>query len=159
MSATRTTETPSLNKNQWNVLVVPAIVLFVMAILQLISFNSFKNWLNDVEIGWSTLVAIVVIIAELWGAASLLRVGMSRTLRRWGVAVAILVSGFWFVETMRLVSGGTAGQLPNSGYFGKYLTQTPGWLTAIEVSILLLWVVYSAELLRPRRSSSRVAQS
>lgn len=148
MSAANNSGESKLSQNQWSLLAVPAIILLVMAILQVIGFGSFKDWLKEIGVGWSVFVAIVVIIAEVWGALSLLQINMSKTLRAWGVAVGVLVSGFWFIETMQLATTGTSGQLPNSGFFGKYLTQTPGWWTVLEVAILLFWVVYSAELLK-----------
>jgi hypothetical protein len=141
---------PGLTQRNWNMLAIPAIVLAVMAILQLVSFGKFKDWLEEIRVGWPAVVAVVVIIAELWGAFSLLQVGMSRMIRFIGISLAVLVSGFWFIENLQLAANGGAGQLPNSGLFGKYLTQSPGWWTILEVSILLFWVVYSAELLKWR---------
>ncbi|HVS79153.1 MAG TPA: hypothetical protein VHD84_02610 [Candidatus Saccharimonadales bacterium] len=143
---------PELNQNQWSLLAIPAAVLAVMAILQLIGFGSFRDWLDEVRIGWPTAVAIVLIIAELWAAVSLLRVSIGGIFRYYGLALAVLVSGFWFVENLQIAAQGGAGQLPNSGFFGKYLMQSPGWWTILEVSIMLFWVVYAAELLRRRRA-------
>ena len=144
---------PELSQRSWNMLAIPAIVLAVMAILQVISFGKFKDWLDEIRVGWPAVVAVVIIVAELWGALSLLQINMNRMLRFVGVSLAVLVSGFWFVENLQIASSGGAGQLPNSGLFGKYLTQSPGWWTILEVSILLFWVIYAAELLkwRPNR--------
>jgi hypothetical protein len=139
-----------LSPASWNVLAIPAAVLFVMAILQVIGFGKFKDFLDNIKIGWPAVVAVVIIIAELWGAVSLLRVPMSNMLRFFGVSLAVLVTGFWFVENLFLVTSDTANALQNSGLFGKYLSQTPGWWSVIEVSLLLFWVVYSAELLKWR---------
>lgn len=142
---------PGLSQRSWNMLAVPAVVLAVMAILQIISFGKFKDWLDEIRVGAPAVVAVVVIIAELWGALSLFQIGMNRMMRFWGVTLAIVVSSFWFVENLQIASSGGAGQLPNSGFFGKYLMQTPGWWTILEVSILLFWVIYAAELLKNRR--------
>jgi len=121
-----------------------------MAILQAIGFGRFKDFLDNIKVGWPALVAVVIIIAEIWGALSLLRVPMSAMLRFIGVSLAVAVVSFWFVETLFLVTSDTARALQNNGLFGKYLSQTPGWWTVIEVSILLFWVVYAAELLKWR---------
>ena len=142
---------PELSQRHWNMLAIPAIVLAVMAILQIVSFGKFKDWLDEIRVGWPAVVAVVVIVAELWGALSLLQLNMNRMLRFVGVSLAVLVSGFWFIENIQVAVNGGAGQLPNSGLFGKYLTQSPGWWTILEVSILLFWVVYAAELLKWRR--------
>ena len=143
---------PSLTAMNWNVMAIPAAVLAVMAILQIISFNEFKDWLQSIRIGWPTAVAVGIIVAELWGALSLLRIPMPPVLRFIGVALAILVTGFWFIETLYLATS-TAGQLPNSGYFGKYLAQSPGWWTVLEATVMLFLIVYAAELLKWRRAS------
>jgi hypothetical protein len=129
---------PNLEQRYWNLLAVPAIVLAVMAILQIISFGKFKDWLDEIRVGWPAVAAVIIIIAELWGALSLLQFGVNRTVRFIGLSLAVIVSGFWFIENLQL--------------FGKYLTQSPGWWTIIEVSIILFWVLYAAELLkwRPR---------
>jgi hypothetical protein len=146
---------PELSQRHWNMLAIPAVVLAVMAILQIISFGRFKDWLTEIRIGWPAVVAVVIILAELWGALSLLQLNMSRMLRFLGVSLAVLVSGFWFVENLQIASSGGAGQLPSSGLFGKYLNQSPGWWTILEVSILLFWVVYAAELLKWRPGTRR----
>lgn len=148
-------KTPELSPASWNVLAIPAAVLVVMAILQIISFGKFNDFLNNINVGWSAGVAVILIIAELWGAVSLLRVPMTSLVRFIGVALAVIVTGFWFVENLFLVTSDTARGLGNSGYFGKYLSQTPGWWTVIEVSIMLFWVVYAAELLKWRPRASR----
>jgi hypothetical protein len=144
------TTTPELNQNQWNMLAIPAAILAVMAILQLISFGKFKDWLDGVGIGWSAVVAVVIIIAELWGAASLLRVPMSAMVRFFGLFLSVAATSFWFVENLYLVSRNSASVAQSSGYFGRYLTQTPGWWSVIEISILLFWIIYAAELLKWR---------
>lgn len=143
-------KTPGLSPARWNVLAVPAAVLVVMAILQVISFGKFKDFLDNIHIGWPVAVAIVIIIAELWGAVSLLRVPMGAMLRFLGIALAVIVVGFWFIENLYLVTSEGAKALQNSGYFGKYLSQTPGWWSVIEITIMLFWVVYAAELLKWR---------
>ena len=141
--------TPELSSMQWNLLAIPAAVLAVMAILQIISFGRFKDWLESIRVGWPVAVAVVVIIAELWGAVSLLRVPLSAMVRFAGLSLAVLVLGFWFIENLYLATS-SGGQLPSSGYFGKYLNQQPGWWTIAEITIMLFWVVYAAELLKWR---------
>jgi hypothetical protein len=142
-------KTPSLSSMHWNLLAIPAAVLAVMAILQAISFGKFKDWIEGVRIGWPAVVAVVIILAELWGAICLLRLPLSPVVRFMGVALAVLVSGFWFVENLYVTSA-SSGQLPSSAFFGKYLSQSPGWWTVLEVSLLLFWVIYAAELLKWR---------
>src|SRR4051794_5841569 len=105
-----TSEKPGLSQRHWNMLAIPAVVLAVMAILQIISFGKFKDWLDQIRVGWPAVVAVVIIVAELWGALSLLQLNMNRLLRFLGVSLAVLVSGFWFVENLQIASSGGAGQ-------------------------------------------------
>jgi len=142
---------PDLSQTQWYILGIPAVVLFVMAVLQILSFNEFKDWLNGIRVGWPTFVAVMIIVAELLGALSLTQVNISRSLRFTGLTLGVLVSGFWFIENLQLASSGAAGQLPNSGFFGNFLTQSPGLWSIMEVTILFFWVLYAAELLKTYR--------
>lgn len=142
--------TPELSQNHWNLLAVPAAVLAVMAVLQIISFGSFKGWLVTVGVGWAAVVAVVLIILELWGAISLLRVPMSSMLRFWGLSLAVLAVGFWFIENLFVLSNGAADRVASSDYFGKYLVQTPGWWSVIEVAIMLYLLIWAAEIIRWR---------
>jgi len=142
---------PDLSQTQWYILGIPAVVLFVMAVLQILSFNEFKDWLNGIRVGWPTFVAVMIIVAELLGALSLTQVNISRSLRFTGLTLGVLVSGFWFIENLQLASSGAAGQLPNSGFFGNFLTQSPGWWSIMEVTILFFWVLYAVELLKTHR--------
>ena len=140
-------KTPALTTRRWNLLAVPAAILAVMAILQIVSFGKFKDWLDSINIGAPAVVAVLIIIAELWGALSLLRIPMNPMLRFWGFIAAILACGFWFIENLYLVTS-SGGQLPTSGFFGRYLNQQPSWWTVLESAILLLWVIYAAELFK-----------
>lgn len=135
-----------LSNQQWNITGVLGVVLVVMAILQVIGFSDFKNWLDGVGFGAPAVWAVVLIIAEVWAALGLFKLRMMTGLRMVSGALAILVAGFWFVENLRLVSEGKAGEVANSGFFGKYLTQSPGWWTVIEVTVLLFWVIYALRL-------------
>jgi len=143
------TKIPEATAAQWNLLAIPAAVLVVMAILQVVSFGRFKDWIDSINIGWPAVVAVVIIIAELWGALSLLRTPINNMMRFFGISLAVTVTGFWFVENLYLASS-SGGQLPSSGFFGKYLNQQPGWWTVVEMTIMLFWIVYAAELLKWR---------
>lgn len=137
---------PNLTDQQWGITSLLGVVLVVMALLQAIGFGDFKDWLDSIGLGAPATWAVVIIVAELWAALSFFKLPLMNGFRMIGAWLAILVSGFWFIENLRLVSEGKAGVLASSGFFGKYLTQSPGWWTVIEVTVLLLWVVYSLRL-------------
>src|SRR4029077_20021406 len=117
---------------------------FVMAILQLASFNDFKVWFSNIDMSGPTVWAIVLILAELLATLSFFKIRLSSTVRIFSSLLALLVSGFWFIENLRLVSDGASGILQNSGYFGRFLHQTPGWWSVIEAGVVffvVLWAV------------------
>lgn len=140
---------PDINTSAWNILAIPAAVFFVMAILQAISFTAFRNYLDGQRVGAPTLTGILLIIAGFWAAFSLLRLPLPYIFRSFGILLALLVAGFWFIENLFFTTS-AGGQLPNSGFFGKYLTQSPGWWTVLEVSIMLFLVIHAARLLKWR---------
>lgn len=141
-------DAPRLSNAEWLAAAVPALLLLVAAILQLISFADFRDFLGNSGLSAPTAWAIGIIVAELWGAAGFFKWRLSVGFRAVSYAAAVLAAGFWFVYNLQLVSNGTADQLSNSGFFGRFLQQTPGWWTVVEVSIFLFWVVYKVGLLR-----------
>lgn len=143
---TEMADPPNLTSQQWNLTGLLGVVLIVMAILQLIGFSDFKDWIDSIGLSGPAVWAVVIIIAEVAAAVGFFKLRLSFGLRMLSAWLAILVSGFWFVENLRLVSEGKAGHVANSGFFGKYLHQSPSWWTVIEVTVLLFWVVYSLEL-------------
>lgn len=136
---------PKLSDRDWSGVNLLGLVLIVMAICQLITFTDFKGWLNTIGLGGPAVWAVVLIIAEVWAGVSFMKVRLASAFRMVGLLLAVLVAGFWTVENLQLISGGAAGLLPNSGFFGRYLMQSPGWWTAIETTILLYWTIYAVD--------------
>lgn len=137
---------PKLTDRQWNMSSLLGVVLLVMAVLQAIGFSAFKDWLGDAGFSANSFWAAVIIVAEVWGAIGFFKLKLNGVFRWASNLMALLVSGFWFIENLRLVSAGASADLANSGLFGKYLPQHPGWWTVIEVTVLFFWVVYTLEL-------------
>lgn len=137
---------PKLTDQQWNLMGLIGLAFFVMAILQLASFNDFKNWLQSISLGSPGVWAAVIIFAELWAAAGFFKLRLSTGFRMVSALMALLVSGFWFIQNLRLVSDGAGGILQNSGYFGRFLHQSPGWWSVLEASVLLFVVLWSVQL-------------
>lgn len=137
---------PKLTSMQWNVAGLTGVILIVMAILQVIGFGDFKDWLGSIGLGSPTTWAVCLIVAELIAAVGFFKLPLMNGLRLFSGALAVLVAGFWFIQNIRLVSDGAAGQVTNSGFFGKFLQQGPGWWTVIEATAFLILVVYSVSL-------------
>jgi hypothetical protein len=145
---------PSLTNAEWAVTAVPALILLLMAITQLISFSDFTDLLESMGFAGPTAWAVGIIVAELWGAAGFFKWRLSMAFRNVSNVMAVLAAGFWFVNNLQLVASGAATKLENSGFFGKYVAQQPSWWTVIEVSILLFWVVSSVKYLRDNQPAS-----
>jgi hypothetical protein len=137
---------PKLTSTQWNIAGLTGVILIVMAVLQLIGFGDFKDWLASIGLGSPTAWAVGLVVAELLGALAFFKLPIMGGVRLLSGSLAVLVAGFWFVQNIRLVSDGAASQLPSSGFFGKFLNQAPGWWTVIEATAFLLLVVYCVSL-------------
>ena len=139
---------PRLTDRQWSNVSVLGVVLLVMAAAQLIGFSEFRSWFVDINVGPETAWAVGLIAAEVWAGLSFLKLRLTSAFRLVGTGLALAVAGFWFVENLQLISGGAASTLTNSGFFGKYFAQAPGWWTAIEASVLVLWTLYAVNLVK-----------
>ena len=137
---------PKLTSTQWNVAGLTGVILIVMAILQAIGFGDFKDWLESIGLGSPAVWAAGLIVAELIAAVGFFKLPLMNGLRLFSGALAVLVAGFWFIQNIRLVSDGAAGQAASSGFFGKFLQQSPGWWTVIEATAFLILVVYCVSL-------------
>jgi len=139
---------PTLRDQQWNMISLLGIVLIAMAVSQLVSFNDFKAWLADAGFSGPSGWAVGIIIAEVWAAAGFFKIRLSYLFRVVSAGLALVVSGFWFVLNLQLISNGTAEALSNSGFFGRFLPQAPGWWTVLEAGILLFWTLYALGLFK-----------
>lgn len=137
---------PKLTATQWALFNLLGVTFLLMAILQIISFNDFRDTLSSFGLSAPTAWAVGLIVAELWAAATMFKLRLSYAFRAVSALLALLSAGFWFLENINLVSNGNGDFLTNSGFFGGYLTQSPGWWTVVEVSILLFWVLYALGL-------------
>ncbi len=147
----KTTAAPKLNDKQWILSSVLGLVLVVMAVLQLVGFGDFKDTLDTMGLPAATVWGVAVILAELWGAVSFFKLRLSALFRRVGMSLAILVSGFWFVHNLQLISTGDT-KVKSSALFGKFMEQAPGWWSAIEVTVLLFAVIYICETVQEKYS-------
>jgi hypothetical protein len=155
----KATAPPKLSNTHWGLSSVVGLVLLVMAVLQLVSFADFRDALDASGLSAPTAWAVCVIVAELWGAVGFFKVPLSFLFRQVSYTMALLAAGFWFVYNVQLVAGNTAfNPINNSAFFGRFLQQTPGWWTVIEVSVLLFAVVYKVGLLRDNQPTLKRAR-
>lgn len=136
---------PKLSAEEWNMTMLLGLAFVVMAVLQLTSFSDFRDALTSIGLTSTSAWAAALILAELWAAASFFKLRLSYAFRMASNFFAVLVSGFWFFETVRLVAADMTN-LSNNGFFGKYLTQSPGWWTVVEATVVLFWTLWAVNL-------------
>jgi hypothetical protein len=149
---------PLLTTRQWAAAAVPGLVLLAAAITQLVSFTDFVDALRAMGLPAPTAWAVCIIVAELWGAAGFFKWRLSVGFRLVSNALAVAAGLFWFVESLQLVANDVGAQLNNSGYFGRFLAQSPGWWTVVESTLLLLWIVYEVGIMRDNTPTTRAGR-
>ncbi len=138
----KASDPPALSDMDWNKVMLLGVVFIVMAVLQIVSFNDFETILTNMGLSSPATWAGVLIFAELVAGFSMFKVRMSSLFRMFGATLAALASGFWFFETIRLVANDLSGVVSNVGYFGRFLSQAPGWWTVIESTVVLAWTLW-----------------
>jgi hypothetical protein len=146
---------PNISNREWVVAGIVGVIFLAMAILQLVSFSDFVDNLSAMGLPGPTAWAVCLISAELWAAAGFFKWRLSIGFRLVSYTMAVVVAGFWFIENLQLVSNGIGEQLDNSGFFGRFLAQQPGWWTVIEASVFLFVVLYKVALLRNNQRELR----
>jgi hypothetical protein len=143
---------PKLAEKQWNNIGLLGIVFLAMAVLQLWSFSNFKDWLTSTGMSGAASWAVMIVLFELLAAIGLFKIGLSYMARVITACAVVLTSAFWFIQNINLVNGSYGEILKNSGYFGRFLHQAPGWWTIVEVTILLAWSMYAVNLFKDELS-------
>lgn len=130
-------------------------VLVVMAVAQLFSFEKFiplieSYWLPG-GYGTASLVAGIVVIAEVFAVPYLLRMPLSPLMRWFSLVCGLLVPIIWTILAISAIS--TTNALHNSGMLGTKIVIPAGW-TQLFVSIALLGLAtWSAWGLWPARKN------
>jgi hypothetical protein len=148
---------PVLDRRHMTAATVAGVVLLVMALLQLLSFNVFTDNFSAVGYSNPNVLAAVVIFAELWAAFGFFRVRLSWAFRAVSNYLAVAVAVFWMFHAFRGVTQYSDLQMVVDGksaivsnFFGKYLTQPMGWWTVIEATVFLFVVLYAVEGIRDK---------
>lgn len=137
---------PRLSEGETAAVSLLTAIFLVMAILQAASFSDFQDALGSLGLASPATWAVIIIIAEVWAAIGLFKVRLHGLMRFFGGVFAVLATGFWFVESLQVLSNSETGTVVNMGFFGKYLSQQPGWWTMIEASLLLFWSLYALSI-------------
>jgi hypothetical protein len=128
---------PVLTDLQWGVAGLVGLVLILMAVAQILSIKDFEENFALQGFTETRLLSVIVILAELWAAAGLFKIRLSRLFRKVSNGAALLVGLFWFSWTAYSVTG----LIHYSGnFFGRFAGQLPGWVTIIE-TLVVVWLI------------------
>lgn len=112
------------------------VILIIMALSQLFSFDDFLTHFGNFGFPWfSQVVPVVIVVLEVFAVPFLLRIQLSPLMRvvsmvsGWLVAIGWLKISLWLVLTNNNVS--------NIGMLGTKVSLIPGWW-AVFVSLALL---------------------
>jgi hypothetical protein len=131
-------------KNVRQVAIFYAVVLLIMAVAQLFTFNEFLKLMMSFEfpegVQATRFITAFIIVAELFAIPFLLRFSLSPAFRWLSMIMGWLVSIIWFKITLWQVLQNTP--IDNVGYLGTAAIITPGsWAILISVAfgILAAW--------------------
>jgi hypothetical protein len=142
------TDPAILTTQDWVISGILGALLLAAGIIQLINFSDFRDNFEQLGINTgATAWAIGIIVAELWGAANMFKLRLSYGFRIVSAGLAILAASFWFVLNLQLISDGKES-VSTSNFFGRFLDLSPGWWSAIIVTVLLFWTLYAVALTR-----------
>lgn len=105
-----------------------AVVVVVMVVLQLFSFEKFIPILGEYGLPGgertATLLAALIVVSEVFALPSLLRMPLSVAMRWLSLGLAVLVPVVW---TLLGIVAVMAGVTTNSGLLGSKLAVPAGW--------------------------------
>jgi hypothetical protein len=142
-------EPPALNNHQWAAAAVVGAVLLAMALAQILSIREFQDNFALQDMPATPVLAVLLILAELWAAAGFFQIRLSPLFRRASNGLALLVGLFWLTWILYLLSSLFKY---SANFFGGFLHQQPGFWPVFEAIALLLLMVYVLD-----RMSSRSA--
>jgi hypothetical protein len=123
-----------------------AAIYIVMVLAQLFSFTRFSDviytmWLPTVDSATASLLAALVVIAEVFMMPFLLGMVLSPAMRALSMSLGWLVTIWWIVTLVRQNVMGVA--LDSSGLLGATVAVPSGWwsvLFMLGVAVLVAWV-------------------
>ena len=152
-SAPPTARTPDVAK----IALLYAIILIIMVVGQLFSFEKFIPLIESFSLpggyGTATLVASVVVIAEIFALPFLLRMRLSPAMCVVSMACGWIVAVGWLKLT--IWANVTANSLDNIGILGASIDLPVGWWAVLFSLALLVLSVWTAWGMWPVKKSRK----
>ena len=149
---------PVLATSTWQAMNVLAVLLAIMATLQLSDFVAFSQDLNTLGVGSSSFWPSVVCFAEFWAIACLLRLPLSKAFRMVSSMMLIAVAAFWFLLSVSAVVQDNSAM--NFAIFGSFTDIKADWLMVLFTAGLLAACLWAANLVKGgARKTSKVKAS
>jgi|GEM_PF-3710235 len=130
---------PALSSRQWMLGGLVGIVLFIMAISQILTVSDFEANFSLQGLSASRAAAFLIIVGELWAAAGLFKIKLSRLFRNFANGSALLVGLFWFTWNAYLA---VSPFKFSTNFFGGYTHQVPGIWSLLESLLLVGALIY-----------------
>ena len=129
-------------KATFQISVLFAVLLVIMAVAQLFTFEDFVPLTLTYNLPWLSpyLVAPLIVTAEVFAIPFLLRMSLSPAFRILSMFLGWLTAGLWFYISFWVVS--TAQAVDTIGFLGTVGTFTPGWWAvcfSFALGILAAW--------------------
>jgi len=141
---------PALSPRQWMLGGLVGTVLFVMAIAQILSVSDFESNFSLQGLSASRTAAFLIIVAELWAAAGLFKIKLSRLFRNFANGSALLVGLFWFIWNAYLL---VSSFKFSTNFFGGFTHQVPGIWSLIESLVLVGVLAYLQSVIAHRSNA------
>ena len=131
-------------KDSQRIAIFYAVILVVMAVAQLFTFDEFLKLFADFgfsdDVRFAYALAAILVTAEVFALPFLLRMAVSPAFRWLSMACGWLVALVWLVVTVLLAIN--VGTTDNVGFIGTVTDIMPGWwavFMSIAFGILTAW--------------------
>lgn len=148
-------------KNVPRIALLYAVILVVMAVAQLFTFDEFLKLMTSFNFSggaqYAHFIAAFVVVAEVFALPFLLRMPLSTAFRWFSMILGWLIALIWTVISLRLVIQDSFTN--NVGFLGTAVNLTPGWwaiFVSLAFGILAAWASWGMWPLR--RKVQRVMQ-
>ncbi|MDB5179460.1 MAG: rane protein of unknown function [Candidatus Saccharibacteria bacterium] len=131
-------------KNVEKIAIFYAVILVIMAVAQLFTFDEFLNLVTSFNfpggIRYAHFIAAFVVVAEVFALPFLLRMPLSTAFRWFSMILGWFVALVWAKITIWLVIQDSI--VTNVGFLGTVVSLMPGWwaiFMSIALGILAAW--------------------
>jgi len=131
-------------KDSNRIAVFYAILLLILVVPQLFTFDKFLPYLDSLNLPGGTRLAYflgaLLVSTEVFALPFLLRMPVSRAFRWFSMLCTWIVAAIWVKLSFFIVF--SDNPIDNAGYLGTLVKLTPGWwavFLSLAIAILTIW--------------------